>query len=137
VPFLSSQPFAYRFTLAWVENIISAVVAFHRLQISLNAQTLGTESFFYANGSSLTGQAGGGGWLGQSLSLTGINSGSFSVHLPSPLGQTYRIKRLDQLSPAAWQVVNNNISGSGALIQIAARTTTNSQRFYRTVILTP
>ena len=72
-----------------------------------------------------------------SLSVTGVFTGGFSVNLPSLPGQTYRVEWTDQLSPTDWQVVSNGIPGSGAVIQISDPTATNTQRFYRAVILAP
>jgi len=68
----------------------------------------------------------------------GINGGNFAVSFPSQIGQTYRVERTDSLSPVNWQTVSNNILGTGGTIQIPdATANTSSQRFYRTIILTP
>jgi hypothetical protein len=70
--------------------------------------------------------------------IAGAYNGTFSVGFPSQIGQTYRVERTDSLSPTDWQVVSNNIPGTGGTIQIPDSSSGSSpQRFYRVVIQVP
>jgi autotransporter-associated beta strand protein len=68
--------------------------------------------------------------------LTGSLGNDFGLSYPSQLGQTYRLERSDGLNPANWQTLSNNIPGTGGPILIND-SGSNTQRFYRAVILPP
>jgi hypothetical protein len=74
------------------------------------------------------------------LPLTGaLGSGDgFVMSFPSQYGQTYRVERTDNLSPAAWTPVADNLPGTGGVIQVTdSGVSQQAQRFYRVVILPP
>ena len=74
------------------------------------------------------------------FSLTGAPGGgdSFVITFPSLVGQTYRVERTDSLVPLAWQIVADNLPGTGSPIPVPdTEASSQAQRFYRVLILSP
>jgi autotransporter-associated beta strand protein len=63
---------------------------------------------------------------------------TFALSFPSHIGQTYRAEQTDKLTPTNWQIISNNIPGTGAAINISDTDSTSAtQRFYRVMLLSP
>ena len=63
---------------------------------------------------------------------------TFLITFPSQLGQTYRVERTDSLAPPDWQAITNNLPGTGEALAVPdTGVSTQTQRFYRALILPP
>jgi hypothetical protein len=71
--------------------------------------------------------------------LIGAGLGNqFTVPFRSQIGQAYRVEYSDSLNPANWQILSNNIPGTGNVISIPDPAGNRaSQAFYRVIILPP
>jgi fibronectin type 3 domain-containing protein len=60
----------------------------------------------------------------------------FQISFPSVSGKTYRLERSDTLLEASWMIVQENIAGTGGIVQIADPVAAlQTRRFYRIVVV--
>jgi|GEM_PF-1086470 len=64
-----------------------------------------------------------------------VGGGNITVSFPTVSGKTYRVERSDTLKSGSWTILQDNIAGTGGVVQIAdPGAATQSRRFYRIVI---
>jgi fibronectin type 3 domain-containing protein len=74
---------------------------------------------------------------GSALRVNGvtISGNDVLVSFASVAGKTYRLERSDTLQSGSWSTVQDNIAGTGAVLQITdVGAATQSRRFYRVVV---
>ncbi|WP_395750680.1 hypothetical protein [Prosthecobacter sp.] len=65
-----------------------------------------------------------------------VNGGVPTLNFPSVAGKTYRVEYKDNLLDGVWNVLQNNLSGTGGALQVNDSTgTAQSRRFYRAVVV--
>jgi len=64
-----------------------------------------------------------------------VGGGNITVSFPTVSGKTYRVEHSDTLKAGSWTILQDNIAGTGGVVQIAdPGADTQSKRFYRIVI---
>ena len=69
------------------------------------------------------------------IAATRFLGGQMEITFPSVAGKTYRIERTDSLTNPFWTVVAENIAGTGADVDVLARTDGQRSGFYRVRVL--
>ena len=63
------------------------------------------------------------------------SANSFSITFPTVLGKLYQAQKSDQLTPANWSLVRDNIYGTGQLVTVTDFSVSGPLAFYRLVVL--
>ena len=71
------------------------------------------------------------------LRVTGMGkmSGDVWLSFNSMWGKTYRVETTDELPPVTWNVLTNDVPGTGGRFQAVDEAATLPQRYCRTVLL--
>jgi hypothetical protein len=71
------------------------------------------------------------------LTTTGsVSGGNFVIQFPTLSGRTYRVQQSSDLTGSSWTTAVDNITGNGAVQQIAINgALANPRRFYRVMVL--
>ena len=66
------------------------------------------------------------------ISSTATGGGTFVLRFPSVSGKFYRVEYADDPSSDPWQILSNNIAGTGSIVQINDSVPVGlTERFYR------
>jgi fibronectin type 3 domain-containing protein len=69
------------------------------------------------------------------VTLITVSGNNLLVNFPSVSGKTYRLERSSTLLSNSWTIVQDNIAGTGGILQITdTGAATQSKRFYRIVV---
>jgi hypothetical protein len=67
-----------------------------------------------------------------------VNGADFAVSFSTENGATYAVQYRDSLTEGTWEILTNNVAGTGGVISILDEGAASlTQRFYRTVLSVP
>jgi len=70
------------------------------------------------------------------ITQIGGNGNDLAISFTSMAGKTYRVDRSDSLQSGSWTTVQDNIAGTGGIVQVIdTNAATQSKRFYRIVVV--
>jgi subtilisin-like proprotein convertase family protein len=72
------------------------------------------------------------------VSTVAVNGADFAVSFSTENGATYAVQYRDSLTEGTWEILTNNVAGTGGVISILDEGAASlTQRFYRTVLSVP